>query len=607
MASLVAKMIGYKKTPIRIQIDPIECGAVALGIILEYYGSFVPSGKLRDLANVSTSGGSAKSIIDAATALGLSAKAHKILASEIKKIPNPSILFVDQCHFVVFEGFFLGKFYINDPAFGRYTLTREQFRKRFSRVAINFEPVGKWEKERRPISGLDLKLMFLSLGIFSATLFAMFAAFLGLLSGRGHELYLSLPFMLGGFSIIFGLALCLKIIFLKVLYGKARAKEAEDLEKSLHKVRPDFFSNLPFMAFQKAYLALDNGQNETKIAKIYFIWPFIATMLTVVAIISPIIFLVLFLFGLLLWPFTITKQIAPKRFDLKRSLSMGIDLKAMGQEDYLLQGLMKPFITCSKKSLFYLLAFWLLGLIWALTYFFSRAWLFDDLSLSEIFSLEILIFLALSALVFLKSEQSDHELLALKREISFAAWKTSAKNPKKPQMLAVVAKHQAYSLLSFTNDDWRVALIDEDSELFDATLKDNLSLFAQEKDSDLMKALSLAEATELFYNRPLGLLTPILASGKNLSHSEKKRLLLAQALVKKPDILLLDDFFSALDEKLALKILKNLKSLKIPTVFTSFRHQELLLADEVSFLEQNIVSKHEDLEKNPDYQKLINY
>ena len=229
--------------------------------------------------------------------------------------------------------------------------------------------------------------MLYSLGIFSAILFSVFAAFLGLLAGRGHELLFSPLFILGSLGVIFGLGVFLQAIFLQIFYGK-NVQESESLEKSLHRVPSNFFDNLPFMVFQRCFLL--SNSIKTKSAN-HFLWAFLVTILIVIGFIS-LPTLVVLLFACLLLVFQVGHgEIASKKFDLKRSMSVALDMKAMGQEEYLLSGLMKPFIKCPKKTSVHFFAFWLLGLILALTYVWVRAWHLDELSLSEIFSLKLLI------------------------------------------------------------------------------------------------------------------------------------------------------------------------------------------------------------------------
>ena len=84
--------------------------------------------------------------------------------------------------------------------------------------------------------------------------------------------------------------------------------------------------------------------------------------------------------------------------------------------------------------------------------------------------------------------------------------------------------------------------------LFSGTIRDNLRW--QDKnasDEDIIRALKSAQAWEFVEKLPKGLDSRVEQGGKNFSGGQRQRLCIARALVKTPDILILDDSFSALD------------------------------------------------------------
>src|SRR5262245_58425917 len=128
------------KTPTVLQMEAAECGAAALGIVLEYYGRFVPLDVLRDECGVSRDGTNAFYIKEAAKGHGLEVKAFRKAADGLVNRRPPFLVFWESNHFLVVEGFRRGRAYLNDPAGGRRTVDMDEFRQRYTGIAFSFEP-----------------------------------------------------------------------------------------------------------------------------------------------------------------------------------------------------------------------------------------------------------------------------------------------------------------------------------------------------------------------------------------------------------------------------------------------------------------------------------
>lgn len=139
------------KTPSILQMEAVECGAAALAIVLAHFKKFVPLEELRQECNVTRDGVKASNMIRAAGTYGLNAAGCTMDLEHLDRVKLPAILFWNFYHFVVFEGKKNGKYYINDPAIGPYTLREEEFSKAFTGVVLVFEPAEEFTPSGRPV------------------------------------------------------------------------------------------------------------------------------------------------------------------------------------------------------------------------------------------------------------------------------------------------------------------------------------------------------------------------------------------------------------------------------------------------------------------------
>lgn len=103
----------------------------------------------------------------------------------------------------------------------------------------------------------------------------------------------------------------------------------------------------------------------------------------------------------------------------------------------------------------------------------------------------------------------------------------------------------------------QVALVFQDSIIFNLSLRENIAFSTQVSDKDLELALQTAELSDFVNSLPDKLDTIISERGGSLSGGQKQRVMLARALALNPKVLLLDDFTARLDASTEKKILDN--------------------------------------------------
>ena len=128
------------RTPIVLQHEEAECGAASLGTILSYYRRWVPIDELRKSCAVNRDGSTALDLAQAAQKYGLMVDAWRKEIDDLATMRLPAIIFWEFNHFLVLERIGKGKYYLNDPANGRRTVSKETFHHAFTGIILELQP-----------------------------------------------------------------------------------------------------------------------------------------------------------------------------------------------------------------------------------------------------------------------------------------------------------------------------------------------------------------------------------------------------------------------------------------------------------------------------------
>lgn len=159
----------------------------------------------------------------------------------------------------------------------------------------------------------------------------------------------------------------------------------------------------------------------------------------------------------------------------------------------------------------------------------------------------------------------------------------------------------------------KCGIVPQRAVLFEGTIRENMQWGKNDAtDEEISAAVEAAQAADVIKSKENGLDEKVEQGGKNFSGGQRQRLTIARALVKKPEILILDDSASALDYATDAALRKSIKNLDYsPTVFiVSQRTSSIKHADKIIVLDGGKmigVGTHDELLKSCEVYREIHY
>lgn len=158
----------------------------------------------------------------------------------------------------------------------------------------------------------------------------------------------------------------------------------------------------------------------------------------------------------------------------------------------------------------------------------------------------------------------------------------------------------------------RIGLVPQKAVLFTGTIRDNIRYGKEDAtEEEIVHAASIAQATDFITSMKDGFDSPIAQGGTNVSGGQKQRLSIARALIRRPEIYIFDDSFSALDFKTDANLRKALKSetTEATVIIVAQRVSTVMDADQIIVMDEGriaAVGTHQQLlESSEVYSEIV--
>ena len=142
------KFSSRRNVPLILQTEMAECGLACMAMVASYFGHPLNMPAVRARSSTNLKGMSLQQLIDLGGNLGLASRPLKCLLSETSKLKLPCILHWDLTHFVVLTQIKGHKYFINDPALGKLTLSSSEFSEHFTGVALEMTTTNVFQRKK---------------------------------------------------------------------------------------------------------------------------------------------------------------------------------------------------------------------------------------------------------------------------------------------------------------------------------------------------------------------------------------------------------------------------------------------------------------------------
>lgn len=201
--------------PTILQQAQVECGAACLTMVLAHHGRWESLQVMREACGVGRDGASAIAIARAGVAYGLDFEGHRGTTEDLNGLSTPAIIWWRRSHFMVLEGAHSGRFYVNDPARGAYSMPAEEFAQQYAGAAITFSVTDRFTPQGhrfRAWPSLRSRLRNSRAGVAYAVVAGVIAMLLGILVAPISQLFVDRGLGNGHANLVVQLAAALLVV-----------------------------------------------------------------------------------------------------------------------------------------------------------------------------------------------------------------------------------------------------------------------------------------------------------------------------------------------------------------------------------------------------------